>query len=870
MTSSTAPSSRPSPRYRRSLALAAALAAGGALLAPLPAQAAAGAAPAPTSSASPTESEDPASIDPDARTPKAADPADQDEVDSLWEKLKRWVTGVGESNEATEDEGREDQDQPHPSTTTGKDAAALPAGANNTVLTAGGFVNSIGVGMHVAYLDRAYGDVDSVKLAEDLGVKHVRDGLGSTDSVPLESMKRLSEAGISINWVAQPETSSFTIENQLQLIKDNDLNVTSVEGVNERDNAGVSDWAGKVRAHQRELYTAVKDTLGEDVAVVAPSLVFDESRAELGEVPSDIANSHPYTGGAMQTAEHTEHQVQMAAEVTPGVDTSTPQAADARTTLSSAVEDGGAMWATELGFHTATDSTAGNGVQPHVSEDAQAVLQLQQLLANFQNGVDRSYIYELLDEGSNNAEAEDRFGLYHSDGSPKPVATALKNLIATVEHGGPSATGSASPAEVEVNGGSDDTTTLVLPRADGSTVVAVWEAAPVWDQDGEKPLDVPDREVTLDVGEDVDAQVFVPGQSAKALDSEKGVSTLNLTSQAAPTIVVLAPTGGTDDAAQSPEDEADGETAAENADADTRTDTGGEAAEEETGAGGNPFAAAAPYADPSYAAQEIDDVRGSDPDAAQALERIAKGGVALWVGDWTRDVTATVRDYATAAQKAGKTAVVVTYAAPGRDCGSYSAGGLSPQEYPGWVEQVADGLRGTGAAVIVEPDAIAQVGQCDGQGDRLALLRKAVQVLDEAGAAVYLDAGNSSWTGGQVDTIAQRLRKAGVDQARGFATNVSNFNADAAERSYAEALSKELDGAHYVVDTSRNGSGGNGEWCNPEGRTLGKTPAAVDDDSHQDARLWIKRVGESDGTCNGGPAAGTFWVEQAVELAQST
>lgn len=552
MTSPTAPT-RPFPRYRRSLALAAALTAGGALLTPLPAHAAAGASTTPTSSASPTTPTKTPTIDSDARAPKAADPDDQDEVDSLWEKLKRWVTGDDTGDEAGEDqaddEGREDdQDQPLPSKATDGDAVAIPTDANNTVLTAEGFVNSIGVGMHVAYLDRAYGEVDSVKLAEDLGVKHVRDGLGSTDSVPLESMKRLSEAGVSINWVAQPESSSFTIEDQLKLIKDNDLNVTSVEGVNERDNAGLSDWAGKVRAHQKELYSAVKDTLGDDVAVVAPSLVFDESRAELGEVPSDVANSHPYTGGAMQTAEHTEHQVQMAAEVTPGVDTSTPQAADARTTLSSAVEDGGAMWATELGFHTATDATAGNGVQPYVSEDAQAVLQLQQLLANFQNGVDRSYIYELLDEGTNNAEAEDRFGLYHSDGSPKPVATALKNLIATVEGGGPSATDSASPVEVKVNGGSDVTTTLVLPRADGATVVAVWEAAPVWDNDAEKALDVPDQKVTLDLGEDVDAQVFVPGQSAKALDSEKGVSTVSLSSQAAPTIVVLAPAQA-DDAA---------------------------------------------------------------------------------------------------------------------------------------------------------------------------------------------------------------------------------------------------------------------------------------------------------------------------------
>jgi endoglucanase len=30
--------------------------------------------------------------------------------------------------------------------------------------------------------------------------------------------------------------------------------------------------------------------------------------------------------------------------------------------------------------------------------------------------------------------------------------------------------------------------------------------------------------------------------------------------------------------------------------------------------------------------------------------------------------------------------------------------------------------------------------------------------------------------------------------------------------------------------------------------------------------LWIKRPGESDGTCNGGPPAGTFWDAYAIGL----
>jgi hypothetical protein len=584
------PPFQPSSRHRRSLALAVALTAGGAVLAPLPAYASTTPTARPTSSASsPTPSSAAVSNDPDEQptelpttrstatssaspsadqssttpsAPKARDKDDQKTVNSLWQQLLRVIVGGDdETDDQVTDDSPDEEADTSTSASTGAAAPVLPAASNNTTLTAEGFVNSVGVGTHLAYLDTSYGDVDAVKLVEDLGVLHVRDGLGSTDSTPIKSMQRLGAAGVDVNWVAQPASSSFSIDDQLKLIKDNKLDVTSVEGENERDNHGGGDWVSEVREHQAKLYSAVKNTLGDDVAVVAPSLVHDESRAELGEVPSDVANSHPYTGGEMQTPQQTEHQLSMAKEVTPDVDTTTPaQVEGKKIDLKTAVEDSGAMWATETGFHTATDSTAGNGVQPHVSEKAQAVLETQQVLANYANGVDRTYIYELMDEGGDNAQAEDRFGLVHADGSPKPVYTALQQLLATVKAGGPVGTAGAAPVTVDVSGGSKVTTHVVLPRADGSTVVAVWEASPVWDRDASKDLNVPAKEVTLTLGGDADAQVFVPGQGAKALDSQDGTGTVTVSSQAAPTIIVLAPAGTSSDDQGGSDDETAPET----------------------------------------------------------------------------------------------------------------------------------------------------------------------------------------------------------------------------------------------------------------------------------------------------------------------
>lgn len=78
-----------------------------------------------------------------------------------------------------------------------------------------------------------------------------------------------------------------------------------------------------------------------------------------------------------------------------------------------------------------------------------------------------------------------------------------------------------------------------------------------------------------------------------------------------------------------------------------------------------------------------------------------------------------------------------------------------------------------------------------------------------------------------------------------------------------------------MVDTSRNGNGplgaaGQDAWCNPPGRALGTPPTTRTGDPLLDAYLWIKRPGESDGSCRGGPSAGTWWPEYALGLARNT
>lgn len=275
------------------------------------------------------------------------------------------------------------------------------------------------------------------------------------------------------------------------------------------------------------------------------------------------------------------------------------------------------------------------------------------------------------------------------------------------------------------------------------------------------------------------------------------------------------------------------------------------------------------YVGPGAVHTSIAQLRAEGRDAdAELLERlIASQPQALWVGDWLTNegVEQQGRDVVARAAEQGAYALFVMYAIPGRDCGLHSAGGLPEQQYLEFIESFARGVADSGAWVILEPDALAQWGSCDDQGDRAGLLAEAARILDDAGVNVYLDAGNSNWLPAQ--EVARRLQVVGIEHLEGFSLNVSNYNSTEAERAYGDVIAAHT-GIHYVIDTSRNGNGGTGEWCNVRGQALGEAPRLVQQ-GNLDAVLWIKRPGESDGTCGGGPPAGSWWLEVALELARN-
>jgi endoglucanase len=283
------------------------------------------------------------------------------------------------------------------------------------------------------------------------------------------------------------------------------------------------------------------------------------------------------------------------------------------------------------------------------------------------------------------------------------------------------------------------------------------------------------------------------------------------------------------------------------------------------------------YADPDSSArrQLATYEREGRTALADALRPLAEAPTATWfTGDPPREAA---RELTTAAAAAGHLPVLVAYDVPDRDCGSQSAGGAADGgAYLAWIGELAAGIGDRPAVVVLEPDAIAlSITNCPGLdgAERYALLRAAVEVLTALPQThVYLDAGHAGWVR-DLGALAGALRAAGIERTAGFALNVSNFRTTADSVAYGRRLSARLGGAHFVVDTSRNGSGpapddGDGPtWCNPPGRTVGRAPTTLTGEALVDAWLWVKRPGESDGACRPGePAAGEWWPEAALAL----
>lgn len=362
----------------------------------------------------------------------------------------------------------------------------------------GSFVDSVGVNTHLGWLDTAYADFSTVRARlREAGIKHIRDGACAACGWHNERLRALRAEGVKANLVVgDPRNKNGTIEANLASIRDDIGGVAeSLEGPNEWDMAGDSNWAANLRDYQARLYRAAKaDPTLARLPVYGPTLVQRDSRDKLGDISTSVdrGNIHPYDGGGLP-GENIPGELDLASK-------------------NSAAKP---MVASEAGYHSALKTNS--GFLP-TSERAIASYVPRLYLEYYRRGIERTFLYQLADDlpEAENKNPEAHFGLLRSDLSPKPSFLALRNLMRAIgaNEGAATQTGSL---RFGIEGGDPDLRTLLFRTADGSMSLVLWRNVSVWDRMQRLDLSPVSRVSDVVLGQKVSlAQRFDPVQSDQA------------------------------------------------------------------------------------------------------------------------------------------------------------------------------------------------------------------------------------------------------------------------------------------------------------------------------------------------------------------
>lgn len=259
--------------------------------------------------------------------------------------------------------------------------------------------------------------------------------------------------------------------------------------------------------------------------------------------------------------------------------------------------------------------------------------------------------------------------------------------------------------------------------------------------------------------------------------------------------------------------------------------------------------------------------RSGETRKAELVWKIAREPPARWVGAFTKPSLAQKIDpYIERAEAAGKVPLFTVLRAEATKCGpGYLGGGeAEDRRTRRWYVDLARVIGDTRAIVAFEPDSLGTV-DCQARhrrDDRYRLLRFGVRQLTQLpNTTLYIEAGASDWEPPQ--RMARKLRKAGIEMARGFMLNATHGDWTRANIRYGLQLSRLVGGKHFVINTAQNGRGPVHYrddrrrivvWCNPGLRGLGPPPTANTAHPRVDAYLWINRPGFAQ-SCSHGQVA---------------
>jgi hypothetical protein len=397
-------------------------------------------------------------------------------------------------------------------------ATAVAQTSPSSAIRASGFIGSIGVNIHLNYLDSPdWANVPLIlRCLTYLGINQVRDGLPIPGSAPVSTYTRMMRQGIKFDLIVngQPYDEAFTFKGLRTLAAADPNGISAIEGFNEIDNWPVTykheTGPAAAQAAQIALYRRVRSD-----RALAGIPVYDLSHGGYVNLP--------LLGSFVERADYgTIHVYPQKGE---------PPASWMISALHENYKDHGPLVITEFGYYTETDS---DGMHPiasgywegmGVGNTAQSRLILDGLLDAWQQGYAKVYVYNLFD-AHRSASPEEYLGLFNFNGLPKPAATSIHNLTTILNDSDPSAMKFKLGSLIfEVTGNADNKKSILMQKSDGSFWLAVWN------ETGSP------RDITLTFGSLASSvALFDPVVSTRPIRTATAIATFTFTLSANPLI----------------------------------------------------------------------------------------------------------------------------------------------------------------------------------------------------------------------------------------------------------------------------------------------------------------------------------------------
>jgi hypothetical protein len=342
---------------------------------------------------------------------------------------------------------------------------AIPLYAE-TPTTAQAFVDSVGVNIHLSYTNSIYATNFPLilKALQDLHVKHVRDGIrdfGSGKSAYYMNHNALASAGIGCDYIAGMDVNKSIVAAYPSVVYD----MQSLEAANELDNSD-PNWVADLKAELAWL-SPLAQALG--LPLVGPSFVNPNSASQFGKTANftKITNLHNYFAGFSPETlgwGACNAQKHCYASIPWNLD----QAAMQGTSL---------VWTTETGYDVNTAHS--NSVPANVY----ATYLPRLLLAHWNAGIKRTFIYELADDPS----TAGAFGLLDSSGTRRPAFVALSALLNLLQDPG-NLFFPTNTISLTISGQTNNVQHPLMQKRDGSIYLALWIGTSVFDPNAKQAI----------------------------------------------------------------------------------------------------------------------------------------------------------------------------------------------------------------------------------------------------------------------------------------------------------------------------------------------------------------------------------------------